>query len=120
MFAALLIVNILLSLPFLLIGGMKLLSPAERMRQNFKVEGADAVKMRLIGLVEIVGVAGLLLPLLLDVLPILTPLAAVGLLVIMVLAVRVHRAREESYSINILLGLLASASAVLGFVVVLG
>lgn len=119
MFVALIIVNILLAIPFALIGGIKLFGSPTKIDQMFKASGKEAVRLRLIGLVEIVGVLGLFLPILSGVLPWLTPLAAVGLLVIMILAIRVHRAREEAITINLVLGALAVASAVLGTLVVL-
>lgn len=120
MLVALLIVNALLGLPFALIGAMKLIGSAEKVKAQFGAEGREAVKMRLIGLIELVGVAGLFLPVLLDTVPVLTPLAALGLLVIMVLAIRVHRRRNEPVTINIAFGALAMISTVLGSLVVMG
>jgi len=69
-------------------------------------------QVRLAGYAEILGAAGLLLPWALGVVPILTPLAAIGLAVIMLLAIPVHLRRDEmgSIAINVLL------VAVTGFV----
>jgi hypothetical protein len=51
--------------------------------------------MRLTAIAEVLGVIGLLVPYATGVAPILTPLAAIGLGVIMVLAARVHLALGE-------------------------
>jgi hypothetical protein len=76
--------------------------------------------MRLVGIVELLAAIGLILPLLLGILPILTPLAAAGLILVMLGAVVVHVRRKESPIPNIVLALIAAVSAVLGFIVVLG
>ena len=48
-----------------------------------------------IGIAELLGVIGLILPLAIDVLPIFTPLAAIGLAIIMLLATLFHIRRKE-------------------------
>jgi hypothetical protein len=65
--------------------------------------------IRLIGFVEIVGAVGLVLPAALHIAPILVPLAAVGLALVMVGAIVVHARRKEPMNIvvNVVLIVLA-------------
>lgn len=68
---------------------------------------------------EVVGAIGLILPLATGIAPILTPLAATGIAIIMIGAVVVHLRRHEPAAPAIVLAVLAVASAVLGYLVVL-
>lgn len=63
------------------------------------VEGLPRSLIRFIGISEILGAAGLVLPLLSNVMPVLTPLAAIGLGLIMILAAIVHYRREEKRTV---------------------
>ena len=80
---ALWIIQGLLALLFLFAGGTKLIMPIEEMtkQMTFPLPGAF---LRFIGVCEILGGFGLVLPWLLRIRPFLTPLAAAGLVVIMV------------------------------------
>lgn len=80
---ALWIIQGLLALLFLFAGGTKLIMPIEEMtkQMTFPLPG---VFLRFIGVCEILGGFGLVLPWLLRIRPFLTPLAAAGLVVIMV------------------------------------
>jgi hypothetical protein len=78
---ALWIVQALLALVFLFAGGAKLIMPIEEMTKDIQMPGAF---LRFIGVAEILGAIGLLLPSLLRIRPGLTPLAAVGLVIIMI------------------------------------
>jgi len=78
---ALWIVQILLALLFLFTGGMKLIMPIEEMTQQLPMPGWF---FRFIGVCEVLGGLGLILPWLLRIRPGLTPLAAAGLVVIMI------------------------------------
>ena len=71
----------LLALLFLFSGGMKLVLPPETLKERFLLPGWFA---RFIGGAEVLGALGLVLPTLLDVWPVLTPVAALGLGIIMV------------------------------------
>src|SRR5437764_15271679 len=81
MTAALWIVQSLLALLFLFAGGMKLVLPLEQLTGPITLPGAF---LRFIGLAEVLGALGLILPGLLRIRPGLTPLAAAGLVIIMV------------------------------------
>jgi DoxX-like family len=83
------IIQILLSLFFLLAGGLKLVMSTEAMD---KMTPPNAIHfpgpfMKFIGVCEVLGALGLVLPGLLKTRRGLTPLAAVGLLIIMIGAV---------------------------------
>jgi uncharacterized membrane protein YphA (DoxX/SURF4 family) len=81
MTVALWIVQGLLAALFLFAGVMKFIMTVEEMTKEIPLPGAF---LRFIGVAEIVGAIGLILPGLLRIKPGLTPLAAVGLAVIMV------------------------------------
>jgi DoxX-like protein len=78
---ALWIVQVLLALLFLFAGGMKLIMPIEQMTTEIHMPGAF---LRFIGVAEVLGALGLILPGLLRIRPGLTPLAATGLVIIMI------------------------------------
>jgi hypothetical protein len=78
---ALWIIQVLLALLFLFAGGMKLILPIEEMTQQMAMPG---LFLRFIGVCEVLGGLGLVLPGLVGVRPGLTPLAAVGLVIIMI------------------------------------
>ena len=77
---ALWIVQGLLALTFLYAGGMKLVLPIEEMTKAVPLPG---LFLRFIGVSEVLGGLGLVLPGLLHIRPGLTPLAATGLVIIM-------------------------------------
>jgi len=78
---ALWIVQGLLALIFLFAGGMKLVLPVEAMTAQMPLPG---LFLRFIGVAEVLGAIGLILPGLLRIRPGLTPLAAAGLVIIMI------------------------------------
>lgn len=93
---AILVVQILLALVFLMAGVMKLIQPKEKLANNMAwVEGFSQNQIRLLGTLEILGAIGLVLPALTGILPWLTPLAAVGLGLLMVGAAVTHLRRGE-------------------------
>ncbi len=78
---ALWIVQGLLGLIFLFAGGMKLVVPLEVLTKQMPLPG---LFVRFIGVAEVLGAIGLILPGLLRIRPGLTPLAAAGLVIIMI------------------------------------
>ena len=75
------IVQGLLAAIFLFAGGMKLVLPLDALTGPIPLPG---LFMRFIGVVEVLGAVGLILPWLLRIRPGLTPLAAAGLVIIMI------------------------------------
>jgi hypothetical protein len=83
---------------FLLAGANKLLIPQEKLAKapgGGWVLDFSAGFVKALGAVEILGAVGLILPALLDIAPILVPMAAVGLALIMVGAAIVTFRRQE-------------------------
>jgi hypothetical protein len=78
---ALWIVQGLLALLFLFAGGMKLVLPIAALTEQMPLPG---LLVRFIGVAEVLGAIGLILPGLLRIRPGLTPLAAAGLVIIMI------------------------------------
>ena len=72
----------LLALVFVLVGSMKLLTPIEVMLASMPI-ALPGLFVRFIGVAEVLGAIGLLLPGLLHIQEKLTPLAAAGLVLIM-------------------------------------
>lgn len=122
MLIALWIINALLAFAFIAAGAMKALRSKDALAANGMAWTEDfrPTTIRLIGLAEVVGGVGLILPLLTGIAPILTPIAATALAVLMSGAVAVHVRRREQATPSLVLGVLSIASAVLGFLVVLG
>jgi hypothetical protein len=121
MIIALWIVNIVLALLFLAAGGMKALAPTPRLRERGMTWTDDfsTRAVTLIGIAEVIGAVGLIVPLATGILPLLTPIAAVCLAVLMGGAIGVHARRKENPAPSVVLLVLSIVSAVLGFLVVL-
>jgi putative oxidoreductase len=112
---ALWIVQGLLALAFLLAGLMKSFSPLENLKKNMAWVGdVPAGLVRFIGIVEILGALGLILPKLTKIVPQLTIAAAIGLVLVMLSAAVFHARRKEfsNIGIDIVLLLLAAFVAV--------
>lgn len=104
------VAQVLLAAAFGMAGFMKITAPIEQLAQsgmsfvnNF---GVDTVKF--IGISEVLGALGLILPAAFRIKPILTPLAAVGIAIIMVLATSYHVTHSEPFAPTSILLLLAS------------
>jgi hypothetical protein len=81
---ALWIIQVLLALLFLSGGGVKLVLPLDKLAGPIALPG---LFLRFIGVCEVLGGLGLILPVLLRIRPGLTPLAAGGLVIIMIGAI---------------------------------
>jgi len=104
---ALWVVQVLLALLFVFAGGMKLVLPLDQLAGPVPLPGAF---IRFIGVAELLGGLGLILPAALRIRPGLTPLAAVGLVVIMIGAVVITLigAQPGGAVISLVVGLLAA------------
>jgi uncharacterized membrane protein YphA (DoxX/SURF4 family) len=107
---ALWIVQGLLALLFLFAGSMKLMIPIELLTAQMPLPG---LFLRFIGTAEVAGALGLILPGLLRIRPMLTPLAACGLVIIMIGATVVTLAVGGGVSalVPLVVGLLCTAVA---------
>jgi uncharacterized membrane protein len=93
---ALWIVAGLLALAFLAAGLMKLSTPKEKLAERMAwVNDYSAGQVKAIGAVEVLGAIGLILPAVTGIAPILVPLAAAGLAIVMVLAAIMHLRRGD-------------------------
>jgi hypothetical protein len=104
---ALWIVQVLLGLLFIFAGGMKLVLPLDQLTGPVALPGAF---MRFIGVAELAGGLGLILPGLFRMRPGLTPLAAAGLVIIMIGAVVITLIGREvmGAGISLVVGILAA------------
>jgi len=108
--AALWVVQILLALAFLGAGFLKTSKTKEQLATRMKwVESFSPSVIKLIGVLELLGAIGLVLPALTGILPWLTPLAAAGLALTMVGAMITHLLRKEAPHIIFNIVLLALA-----------
>ena len=107
------IVQILTALAFGMAGFMKITQPKEKLAANMKwVEDFSPNTIKGIGTLELLGAVGLILPALTGILPVLTPLAGIGLVLVMVGAAYTHLRRKENSAIIANLVLLALAAFV--------
>jgi uncharacterized membrane protein YphA (DoxX/SURF4 family) len=112
------VVQGLLAFLFLFSGGMKVAQPDEKLVERMHwIKTWPKGSSLLIGGVEVLAAIGLILPAALKIAPVLTPIAATGLVVVMIGAVAVH-AREKEWSgvaTTAVLGLLALFVAITRF-----
>jgi uncharacterized membrane protein YphA (DoxX/SURF4 family) len=94
------IVTGLLAVAYLIGGGGKLIMPKEKIAATSRsarwVEDFSAGSVKAIGALEVLAAVGLVLPAALDIAPVLVPLAALGLVMIMVGAVITRIRRHEA------------------------
>ena|SRR5579883_1960605 len=116
---ALWIVQILLALVFLMAGVMKASQPIEKLQKNMNwTKHVSPGFVRVVGVLEILGALGLILPVATHILPWLTPVAAIGLVLTMIGAIITHvRLKEAGQAAMPLVLLLLSLFIVLGYFV---
>ena len=111
---ALWIVQGLLAFAFIAAGTMKVFAYEKYKAMSEKKNGPTGPSRGLttfIGIAEIAGSLGIVLPMATNIAPWLSPWAAIGLAIIMLLAIGFHVRRHESVAVPVILFLLA------GFVV---
>lgn len=110
---ALWVIQIVLAVAFLAAGVLKLSQPREKLEKSLPwTTDFSTGTIRLIGASEALGALGLVLPAALGIAPVLTPVAAVGLALVMVGAVVTHARRKEPQAIVVNVVLLALAVVV--------
>ena len=94
---ALWILQSLLAIAFVMAGGMKIVTPIDQLVKSGMLFAQDSPVwlIRFIGVSEVAGALGLILPAALKIQPKLTPIAAALLSLVMVLAVGTHVMRGE-------------------------
>ena len=108
---ALWIIAIVLAVAFAASGLMKQLVPKDKLVTSGQGWAQDfsPTSIRLIGLAEILGAIGLVLPAAVHIAPILVPIAAIGLTLVMVGAAVVHARRNEPMNVAVNLVLISLA-----------
>jgi uncharacterized membrane protein YphA (DoxX/SURF4 family) len=90
------IIQAITALMFAMAGSMKLTQPKEKLLKSLPwVADYSISTVRFIGASELLGAIGLIVPQAFGILPILTPFAAVGLALIMVLAANYHFPKKQ-------------------------
>lgn len=91
-----LILQIGLACVFLYFGALKLFMPVEKIEKRVSwARDYSLNRIKMFGVLEILGAIGLILPYYTGVMPILTPMAATGLAMVMAGAALVHLRRDE-------------------------
>ena len=108
---ALWIVQGILAAMFLMAGFMKSTTPKEKLALKMPwANDYSAGTVKLIGITQLLAAIGLIIPMLTGIAPVLTPLAAAGLCITMILAIIYHYRKNEMKAIgtNVVLFLLAA------------
>ena len=105
------IAQVLLAAMFLMSGLMKVSQPIDQLSKMLPwASQVPEALVRFIGVAEVLGAVGLILPSLLRIQPKLTPIAAVGLALVMLFAVVFHISRGETPMIGMNFILIAIAA----------
>ena len=100
------------ALVLLVTGALKVVMPKERLAEKMHWAATwPPGRIKLLGLAEVAGALGLVLPAALHIAPVLTPIAAVCLAVLMLGAVQTHRRVHESFVPALVLALICLAIA---------
>ena len=105
------IVQALLAAVYVMVGSMKAVRPLEALSKRIAwVRALPAGFVRFIGIAEVLGAIGLILPMVTNIVPWLTVAAAAGLVLLQVCAIIFHVFRHETRMLlgNIVLLLLAA------------
>ncbi|MCP3976995.1 MAG: DoxX family protein [bacterium] len=107
------VLQVLLAVVLVMAGGLKVVQGKAKLledpRMGWVGDFADST-IRTIGALEVAAAAGLILPWWLDIAPVLTPLAAVGVVAIQTGAMLTHRRRGEMrmFAMNAVLAAMAA------------
>lgn len=102
------VVQVLLAVGFGMSGAMKLVTPYEQLASQAWARATPQGLIPFIGVAEVAGALGMILPMVTRIKPILTPIAALGFVVIMILGAAVHLKVGEMPIPNVVLGGLAA------------
>ncbi|HEY4751983.1 MAG TPA: DoxX family protein [Candidatus Limnocylindrales bacterium] len=105
----------LLAVAFLMVGLMKMTRPKAQLAESGLewTEDFSPRTVKLIGTLELLAAIGLVIPAVTGIAPVLVPMAAIGLVVLMIGAIAVHIRRHEARMIvgNLVLLVLAALVA---------
>ena len=91
------IFQVLLALVFIGAANMKLTSSVEKMIERKQLPpGGNPVPLRILGILELLGSIGIILPRLINVYPVLTPIAAICFCAVLIGAFSTHVKSKES------------------------
>jgi uncharacterized membrane protein YphA (DoxX/SURF4 family) len=99
---ALWVVQGILAAMFLMAGAMKAMKGQKGLMEEPRTAWAEDVpdaQIRIIGMLEVLAAVGLVLPMALDIVPILTAWAAAGVVVVLAGSIVLHKRRGESQAI---------------------
>jgi uncharacterized membrane protein YphA (DoxX/SURF4 family) len=111
----------LLAAAFLFSGGLKVILSKDKLRATGRILQMDAAawtedfsagSIKAIGVLEVLAAIGLVLPPVLRIAPVLAPLAALGLVLLMIGAVITHIRRKEARAVVATLAYLTLAAVV--------
>ena len=101
------------ALVFLLTGSLKIFVPKEKLAEKMHWAATwPPGRIKLLGLAEVAGALGLVLPDALHIAPWLTPIAALCLAVLLLFAIQTHRRFHENFAPALVLMLMCVAIAV--------
>jgi uncharacterized membrane protein YphA (DoxX/SURF4 family) len=109
------IVAALLAALFLASGVQKVLQPSQKLASSSLGQDFSAGTLKTIGVLELLAAIGLILPAALDIAPVLVPVAALGLALLMLGAAITHARRKEPQAIAVV-----SVLLILSLVIVWG
>lgn len=90
------IVQAILAAMFAMSGLVKAIQPKEKLAGKYPwMQDVSQATVRFIGVMELLGAIGLIVPAAAGIAPVLTPIAGTGLAVMMVLAAAMHIRRKE-------------------------
>lgn len=100
---------------YMMVGAMKAMNPAKAQAMGPTLAAQALGKLRFIGMMELLGALGIILPVALDILPELAGVAALGLVAIQGLAIPAHIKHHDTKMLpmNVML-LMAAAFVALG------
>jgi uncharacterized membrane protein YphA (DoxX/SURF4 family) len=96
---ALWVLQTVLAFGFVFGGLSKIVQPKEKLVEKFRwfwVNDFSASAVKLIGIAEVAGGIGIVVPTLLNIVPVLTPIAGVSLAILMLGALVIHLRRKEN------------------------
>ncbi len=107
------VVQALLAAIYVMSGLEKLTQPKDKLAGKYAwVKDVSLATLRFIGVMELLGAIGLIVPAAIGIAPVLTPIAATGLVILMLLAVAMHVRRKEPSGVPVTAILLVLAAFV--------